>query len=404
MKRVFVLLLLLGTAGVAGRAYYARDTAAEVDVRTSALSRGDIVDTVSASGTLQAVTTVQVGSQVSGTIAWLGADFNTIVRKGQVIAKLDPSLLQAQIEQARANVVRAEADLERSRVSASDAEQKLARALQLDAQRLLPRSELDAARFAVDTARAQVRSSEAQVVQAKAALNQARVNVDHTVIAAPIDGIVIERQVDVGQTVAASLQSPTIFSIAADLTRMKVSASIDEADIGRIHEGHPVTFTVDAYPNEAFRGTVQQVRLQPIVVQNVTTYSTIISAPNDELKLKPGMTASVKIEIARRDNVTRVPNAALRFKPSAEIFQALDQDPPPELARGARVWRFVNDRLEPVAVRTGITDGLHTELVESDLQPGTEVVTSVTGAATSASPVGATQSNPLLGPQRPPRR
>jgi HlyD family secretion protein len=397
MKRISLVLMLAGMVGMAGRAYYVRENTAELEVTTAPITRGNVVDAVAASGTLQAVTTVQVGSQVSGNISWLGADFNSIVKKGQVIARLDPSLMEAQVEQARANVVKAEADLERSRVALEDAQQKLARANQLDGEQLLPKSDVDEAKVAADSARAQVQSSQAQVVQARAALNQSRVNVAHTVIEAPIDGIVIERQVDVGQTVAASLQSPTIFAIAADLTKMEVNATIDESDIGRIHAGQAVTFTVDAYPNEPFAGRVEQVRLQPTVVQNVTTYSTIISAPNSDLKLKPGMTANVKVQIARRDAVTRVPNAALRFKPSPETLAAFDQSA--DMAgRGPHIWINVNDTLKPVTVRTGITDGAQTELIGDSLQPGTEVVTAITAQTGGGGPT--IQRSPLMGNAR----
>jgi HlyD family secretion protein len=318
MKRWIVALLVIALVGAGAGAYYIRRGGPDIQVNTSAVTLGDIVDTVGATGTLQAVTTVQVGSQVSGNIQWLGADFNSIVRKGQQIARLDPSLFQTQVEQARANLTRAKADVERNRVGVADAQIKFNRAQELAARSLMPQSDLDAAKTTLDAARAQLQSAEAQVVQAQAAVNQADVNLEHTVITAPIDGIVTSRNVDVGQTVAASLQSPTLFIIAADLTKMQVNANIDEADVGRIRPAQRVTFRVDAYPTEEFTGTVAQIRLQPTVVQNVTTYGTVIDVPNEQLKLKPGMTANVKIEIARRNDVLRVPNAALRFRPAPE--------------------------------------------------------------------------------------
>lgn len=330
MKRAIFVLLILAAIGAGAGAYYMKRGGEEVAVNTAPVTRGDIVDTVGASGALQAVTTVQVGTQVSGTIAWLGADFNSIVRRGQVITRLDPSLFQAQVEQARANLLRSQADLERNKVALADAETKYARAQELAARSLIPQSELDAAKVAVDAAKATLQSSQASVSQAQASLNQSQVNFEHTVIMAPIDGIVTQRNVDVGQTVAASLQSPTLFIIAADLTKMQVNANIDEADIGRIRPGQHVTFRVDAYPTEEFQGTVAQIRLQPLVVQNVTTYGTVIDVPNTELKLKPGMTATVKVEVAKRTDVLRVPNAALRFRPTPEVFAALNQAVPPE--------------------------------------------------------------------------
>jgi HlyD family secretion protein len=338
MKRALTLLLLIAAVGAGAGAYYMRRNGTEPTVNTAPVTRGEIIDTVGATGTLQAVTTVQVGSQVSGTISELNADFNSIVRKGQVIAKLDPSLIQAQVEQAKANLTRSRADLERNRVELADAQTKYKRAKELAERQLLPLSDLDAAKVAVDAAQAQLVSSQAQVTQAEATLNQNQVNVAHTIITAPIDGIVIQRSVDVGQTVAASLQSPTLFIIAADLTKMQVNASIDEADVGRIRPGQTVTFRVDAYPGQQFEGSVAQIRLQPVVVQNVTTYGTIINVPNPELKLKPGMTANLRVQIATRSDVLRVPNAAIRFRPTNDIFAALNQTPPAEtqFSRGGR--------------------------------------------------------------------
>jgi HlyD family secretion protein len=344
MKRAIIIVLFVAAIGVGAGAYYKFRTGPEIQVQTAQLSRGDITDTVGATGTLQAVTTVQVGSQVSGNISFLGADFNSIVRKGQVIAKLDPSLFEAQLQQAKANLSQAQAnlnkaqsDLEQRKVALTDANQKYTRAKELAARNLLPQSDLDAAKIAVDTAQAALASqeatlkqSQAQVTMNQASVNQNQVNLDHTIIEAPIDGIVTQRSVDVGQTVAASMQAPTLFIIAADLTKMQVNANIDEADVGRIRPGQRATFRVDAYPTDTFVGTVSQIRLQPVVVQNVTTYGTIIDVPNNDLKLKPGMTANLKVEISSRNNVTRIPNAALRFRPTPDLFAALNEPVPPE--------------------------------------------------------------------------
>jgi HlyD family secretion protein len=321
-----------------------------------------------------------------------------------VLARLEPSLFQAAIEQARASLVRAEADADRLRVAAGDAAVKLARAQELSARQLIPATELDAARVTLQSARAQVRSAEAQVTQAQAALRQAEVNLAKTVIASPIDGIVIARNVDVGQTVAASLQAPTLFEIAADLARMQLKASIDEADLGRIQPGQPVQFTVDAYPDEIFTGRVEQVRLSPVVSQNVVTYSTIISAPNPALKLKPGMTASVTIETARRDGVLRVPNAAVRFRPAADVLKVFETSAPSAvLAPGtARVWRYADGRLRPVAVTIGAADERFTEVTGDGIAEGEQVVTRITLAA-PASSQGAPATSPLI-PSGPPRR
>jgi HlyD family secretion protein len=329
MKKAIIALVLLALAGGGGYAYYKyRKKAPEPTVMTATVSRGDIADTVGATGTLQAVTTVQVGTQVSGTIQELHADFNSLVKKDQVIARLDPSLFETQIEQGRANLIRAQADLERLKVSLDDARTKQKRAHELAARQLIPQSELDAADVNTRSVEAQIRSAQAQVTQAEASLNQNQVNIEHTVIRAPIDGLVISRNVDVGQTVAASMQAPTLFVLAADLTKMQVIANLDESDVGRIRPGQHVRFRVDAYPTEDFVGSVAQVRLQPIVQQNVVTYATVINVPNPELKLKPGMTANVNVEIARRADVVRIPNAALRFRPTAEIFTALNLTAP----------------------------------------------------------------------------
>jgi HlyD family secretion protein len=334
-KAVLVLLFVLAAVAVAIGGYYRYGRNTEPPkVATLTVSRGDISETVGATGTIEAVTTVQVGTQVSGTIKALYADFNSIVRKGQLIAELDPSMLETQVAQGRANLVRAQADVERLKVSLEDARSKLKRTRDLSARNLVPAMELESAETQVNTIMAQQRSAEAQVVQAQASLNQSEVNLQHTVIDAPIDGIVISRNVDVGQTVAASMQAPTLFIIAADLTKMRVVADIDESDVGRIRPGQVVRFRVDAHPLDEFTGTVTQIRLQPKVVQNVVTYATVIDVPNPQLKLKPGMTATVNVEIARRTDVLRVPVAALRFRPTNDIFAALNQEVPPELQRG----------------------------------------------------------------------
>ena len=332
---IVTLMVAVAVAAAAGAYYKYGRNAEEVKVSTLPVDRGDIAETVGATGTLEAVTTVQVGTQVSGNIKALYADFNSIVHKGQVVAELDPSLFQTQIEQGRANLTRAEAEVERLRVTVADATTKLERAKGLAARNLIPAIELEAAEVQLRASQAQLRSTEAQVVQAQASLNQNEVNLQHTVIEAPIDGIVISRNVDVGQTVAASMQAPTIFVIAADLTKMQVVADIDESDVGRIRPRQRVSFRVDAYPNDEFTGTVTQIRLQPKVVQNVVTYATVIDVPNPQLKLKPGMTATVTIEIARKTDVIRVPNAALRFRASPDVFAALNLPVPPELQRGA---------------------------------------------------------------------
>ncbi|MEQ1913181.1 MAG: efflux RND transporter periplasmic adaptor subunit, partial [Vicinamibacterales bacterium] len=267
---------------------------------------------------------------------------------GQVLARLDPSLFEAQAQQSRANLAQARAnltksqsELERTRIQLLDAQQKYARAKELAARSLLPQSDLDTAKTAVDSAQAVLQSqtatvtqTQAAITQAEASVNQNQVNLDHTIITAPIDGLVISRSVDVGQTVAASMQAPTLFVLAADLTKMQVVANLDESDVGRIRPKQVVTFRVDAYPADTFHGTVSQVRLEPKVQQNVVTYATVIDVPNNDLRLKPGMTANVDVEISRASNVLRIPNSALRFRPSNEVFAAFGQTPPEPAGRG----------------------------------------------------------------------
>jgi len=334
MKKILVVLIVgVGSTALAYN-YFFRTTEFVPTVSTVTLTRGDVVDTVGATGALEAVTTVQVGSQVSGIIEALYVDYNSIVRQGDVIARLEPSLFETQIEQGQANLTRSEADLERLQVTLDDAEAQLARSEDLSSRDLISTTELEAAQVATRSAAAQLKSAEAGVIQSRASLNQNEVSLGHTVITAPIDGIVIARQVDVGQAVNAGTSAPELFIIAADLTKMRVIANIDESDVGRIRPGQVVTFTVDAYAAEEFDGIVSQIRLEPVLEQNVVTYATVIDVPNNDLKLKPGMTATVTLEIARRENILRIQNAALRFRPTEDTFAALNQPVPEILQRG----------------------------------------------------------------------
>jgi HlyD family secretion protein len=398
---VTIAVLSSFTAG----AFYVRGAAGELTVGTDVVSRGAIVNNIAASGTLEAVTTVEVGTQVSGMVESLNADFNSIVKKGQVLARIEPSLFQSAVDQAQANLVRTEADVQGLDVDLADAAVKLQRARELAARQLIPATDLDTASVARDSLDAQIKSGRAAVAQARAALGQAQVNLEKTVVFSPIDGIVIARNVDVGQTVAASLQAPTLFVIAADLSRMQVNASIDESDVGQIAAGQKATFTVDAYQGKRFSGTVAQVRLNPTVVSNVVTYAAIISAPNPLLELKPGMTANVTVEVSRRDNALRVPNAALRFRPSDEVLKALglqrSSATPP---KGATVvWQQSGGTIQAVPVRVGASDGVNTELVDDALPEGATLVTRVTlPGAVSSTATKATSSPliPTMGPRR----
>ena len=384
-KRLVLILLAISAVTATVAAYYRSGANADAPRFTTArATRGDIVDTVEATGTLEAVTTVQVGTQVSGAIKMLYADYNSRVKKGQIVAELEPSLFQTQVDQAQATVARLQADVDRARVDVEDTQVKLRRANELWDKELIARTDLETAQAAARQAEASLKAAQAQVAQSRASLSQAEVNLGHTVIRAPIDGVVISRNVDVGQTVAASMSAPILFVIANDLSQMRVNARVDEADIGRVRAAQAVSFKVDAYPGETFTGTVSQVRLQPVTEQNVVSYVTIIDVPNRQLKLKPGMTANVTIEIARADDVLRVPNAALRFRASSEA--------------GPRVWTVgAEGRPRPVAVETGLSDGTMTAVVGGTLPDDTAVITGM--AAQGATPAQAGGS-PLL-PRRP---
>jgi HlyD family secretion protein len=429
LKRLLAVGALVSLGGSGYAFYNSREVETAPTFVTAPVTRGAIVDAISATGTLQAVTSVQVGTQVSGTIESLGADFNSIVKRGQVLARLDRSLFQTQVEQNRANLVRADADVERLRVALDDARTKRARAETLSRQQLLPQSELDAAAVAVRSADAQVRSAEAQVAQAQAVLRQSEVNLENTVITAPIDGIVLSRSVDVGQTVAASMQAPTLFVLAADLARMQVVANLDESDIGRIATKQAVTFTVDAHPGRTFEGVVAQVRLQPQIVQNVVTYAVLIDAPNRDLVLKPGMTANATIEVDRRDDALRVPAAALRFRPSTSLgpgpstslgpgpstslgpgsstslgpgpSTSLGPGPFGEPSGGPQVWRSRNGELTAVPVTAGLSDGQFTEIVEGGLSVGETVAIRQSTPEQSVRPAATASPFQFMQPQMP---
>jgi len=403
MTRPIIAPIVTIVVGATTGAYYLQHVDRDTPrVATAAISRGDVVQQVSATGTLEARQTVLVGTQVSGRVVELHADFNTIVHKGQLLARLDPSLLETAVAQARANLSASQAEAERLEVAVADAILQTGRTRELADRALVPEADREAAEATLRGLEAQVRSARAQVAQAEAALEQRQVDLAHASIYSPIDGIVISRDVDVGQTVAASMEAPTLFTLAADLTRMLVNASIDEADLGQVAEGLRVRFTVDAYPGRSFAGAVSQVRLQPVVSQGVVSYTAVIDVANLELLLKPGMTATVAIEVARRDDVLRVPAAALRFRPADDVLTALGRsNVPATTANVARVWRWVNGVLDPVDVEVGLSDGTYTELIAGSLAPGTELVTSVAlGAQASSGSVPSNGQSPLLaGPQ-----
>jgi HlyD family secretion protein len=325
-KWFIIAVIVIAVAAVAAFTMKGKD---KVQYFSAKVEKGDVRDVVEATGTINAVTTVQVGSQVSGTIQQLNADFNSRVKKGQVVARIDPTLFEgnlgqakADLENSRANLAASRANLEKSKASAVQTKADYERTIGLTKAGVMSAQQLDLAKANYDSAAAQVTASQAAVTQAQAQVQQrqaavdvAQTNLNHTVIMAPIDGTVINRSVDIGQTVAASLQAPTLFTIAQDLTKMQVYAKTDESDVGNIRPGQKVTFKVDAFPRDTFNGEVVQVRMNATTVQNVVTYDTIIEFDNPEMKLFPGMTAYVSIPVHEAANVLKVPNGALRYRP-----------------------------------------------------------------------------------------
>lgn len=439
---IVVAIVVVALGAVAARFLTGRET---TQYFSEKVTRGDIRDVVEATGTINAVITVQVGSQVSGTIDKLYADFNSHVKKDQIIARIDPSLFEgallqakADLETARANSAAAKANLEKAKAAEAQARADFERTKPLAAQGVVSQQALDVSKANEDAATAAISAAQADLGQANAQVNQktaavtvAQTNLDHTIIRAPIDGVVVSRNVDIGQTVAASLQAPTLFTIAQDLTKMQVYAKTDESDVGQIKTGQPVTFKVDAFPNDQFRGRVSQIRMNATTVQNVVTYDTIIDFDNPEMKLFPGMTAYVTIPVATAADVLKVPNAALRYKPDlspdemrdlyakvgipapgndqggrfssvSNAQRPSDQQPRKE-GRAANdvtiVWKIQpNQKLEPVQIRTGITDHTTTQLMQvlkGQLSDGDQLITgSNRGSGNRAG------SNPLGGPPR----
>lgn len=455
LKRWAVVALVGALAAAAFAGYrYLSDYGNALGYRMSRVERGPLSASISATGNLNAVVMVLVGSQVSGTIKELDADFNTVVRKGQIIARIDPALFEAVVNQARADVKAAEstvlnqvAKVEQARtnvdnaraayaeataqtakalVAVVDTRRTLGRQTELLERRLISAADRDSAQTAYDAAMAQhasaqaheqalasaIRSAEAQlhvqeaalqtardqVDQKRATLSQAQINLDHTTIRSPVDGVVVNRAVDVGQTVAATLQAPTLFTIAQDLTRMQVEASVDEADIGQISPETPVTFTVDAFPRETFNGNVAQIRKAPQVTQNVVTYTVVVAVANPAGRLVPGMTANVRFVTAQKHDVLKVSNTALRFRPpgitapppeSAAAGQAQQGRPAASRRPGTSegvVWVVRNGHPVAVPVTLGITDGTSTEIIRGDLAVGQAVLIGLESGTAAPTP------------------
>ncbi len=368
-------------------------TSGAATYQTANVTRGQITQAVTATGTLNPVLNVQVGSQVSGNISKLFADFNSEVKAGQVVAQIDPALFQATVTQTEGDVASAQAALELAKLNAKRTQDLFARKTSSQAD--------------LDQALATLHQAEANVKIKQGALDKAKADLDHCTITSPIDGVVISRSVDVGQTVAASLQAPVIFQIANDLAKMQIDSNVAEADVGVVQVGQDVDFTVDAFPTQTFHGKVVQVRNAPITVQNVVTYDTVIGVSNPDLKLKPGMTANVSIVAARKDNVLQIKNAALRYRPAeAGAAETGSRSPSSRSGRGLggrerttserTVYVLSGSRPKPVQIKTGISDGVVTEVVEG-LKEGDRVVTAEIAAKSQPA---STPANPFSGSQR----
>jgi HlyD family secretion protein len=406
LQRKLLWAILLGLVAALVLWRCTRSDEAAPKYVTDAVARGDVISRVSASGSLSAVVTVEVGSQVSGRIQALYADFNSVVKKGQRIAKIDPALFEAAVAQAAANVTAARGNLARLEAQAEEAERLARRAAQLFETRIVAENDRDASASTALAARAAVQQGRGQLAQSQAALYQSETNLRYTDILAPTDGIVISRAVNVGQTVAASLSAPVIFTIAQDLRAMEVHTSIAESDIGRLRAGMDASFTVDAYPTERFRGRIREIRNAPQVVQNVVTYDAVIDVENAELKLKPGMTATVNIVSERRDGVLRVPNAALRFRPDALAARPAGAGGASRaggaagssgsMAAGAAggpsarerpdrdpalrsIYVLVDKESVRREVKVGLSDGGFTEVTGGELREGDLVITGIEG-------------------------
>jgi HlyD family secretion protein len=393
---ILVGALLAAVLSAGGYAYLNGAQRTPVKYKTVRIERGSIAQVVTATGTVNPVKTVQVGSQVSGIITHLYADFNSEVKEGQLVARIDPAPFQTRVSEMEANVQNMKGNLARAHADLAQRKLDFDRARALYEQNLIAKADLDNAATAYQTSRAGIQIGEAQVQQAEATLKKARLDLKYTQIYSPVSGTVISRNVDAGQTVASTFQTPILFLVAKDLTKMQVDTNVSESDIGGITEGKEATFAVDAYPRDPFLGKVIQVRNAPIAVQNVVTYNVVIGVDNNELRLKPGMTANVSIVVERRDNVLKVPNAALRFKPAltrpervavpgvpaAERLQAGKPPPsddanrPGRDAKGTSIAWVPRDEMEPrpVEIRTGVTDGNFTELVSGPLKEGDEVI------------------------------
>jgi HlyD family secretion protein len=383
-KPAVAALLALVLAG--GAYYFLRGGRQNVSYRTAKPTRGEIISTVTSSGTITPVVSVSVGAAVSGTIKELFVDFNSPVKKDQVIAQIDPASFRAQVEQSRGNYLAAQANLEKARVTLADTTRTMNRYKDLVRDGSVSVSDYDTYVTAAAAAKAALGAAQGSVAQAKGSFDQSKTNLDYATIRSPVDGIVISRAVDVGQTVAASFTTPTLFTIAQDLTKMQIYATVDESDIGKVHEGGNSTFTVDAYPEARFTGIVTQVRNAATTVSNVVTYTVVVGVDNSDLRLKPGMTASVTFITASKADALKIPTAALRFRPKTDTAEAGQK-----LKSGEkRLYVLTDGKPAPAVVTIGIGNDKETE-VTGGLAPDAQVVLESLGLTTtkkSASPLG----------------
>jgi len=395
MRRAVMIIGVL-TVGltIGGYVFFNGERKVPVRYRSATVERGPVISLVTATGTINPVVSVQVGTQVSGMIKSLHADFNSVVKAGDIVAAIDPEPFKARRDQAASNLEMSKANVARAKTDLAQRKRELDRVKSLVAQQFVSQNDVDVATTNLQAAEAQVNVSGAQVKQAEAALSAAELDLKYTVIRSPVNGIVVARNVEVGQTIAASFATPNLFLIALDLTKMQVDTNVSESDIGGITEGKEATFTVDAYPGYQFAGTIRQVRLAPINVQNVVTYNVVVNVDNQDLRLKPGMTANVSIVVAQREAVLKVPNAALRFTPpsagqadrstpSGKPTKEKGAEQTAEAGRGTiapsrTIWKQgPSGELEPLHVQTGISDGLATEIVSEGLSEGALVVVGI---------------------------
>jgi len=372
-----IALIALVAITMAAWTFGGRETH-ETRYRTDIVTRGDLIASVTATGTVNPVKTVQVGTYVSGPVQAVDVDYNSPVTKGQRVAKIDPRPFALRVQQSEAALANARARLAKSRADLDYKRANLERNRKLQSQGIIAADAIDVLASSVAQARAEVTLQEAETRQAEAQLEETRVNLGYTDILSPVDGVVVSRNVDVGQTVAATFQTPTLFVIAEDLTKMQVNANVSEADIGDVRAGQSASFSVDAYPERTFTGTVSQVRNSPLNVQNVITYDVVIDAANADLALRPGMTANVTIVTGRREQALRVPIAALRFRPPVIDGKAV------AAPVGAAVWRLVDGRPEAVAVETALADDSYTEIRSDALHEGDAVIVAVEHSKTQS--------------------